>query len=175
MDGWQPETNFENMIENICEIKIRGQESIDLIWRVGTRQLGFWKLSPGRMRRKGFTVLRLPNHGPHTFNVAHKSFLHLYLIITTRNGRLRYAITAKQKENPCFVSMIFKLKYEVFSLCSWIVWRHLNFYTRNKMESCMQLCWPHCFTIVWKRQLSLRAHEWIVRCRIGARPQIYPL
>lgn len=87
--GWMAARDklFENMIENICEIKMRGQESIDLIWRVGTRQLGFWKLSPGRMRRKGFTVLRLPNHGPHTFNVAHKSFLHLYLIITTRNGR----------------------------------------------------------------------------------------
>jgi len=30
---------FENMIENIREFKMRGQESIDLIWQVGTRQL----------------------------------------------------------------------------------------------------------------------------------------
>lgn len=154
------------MIENICEIKMRGQESIDLIWQVGTQRLGFWKPSPGRMWRKGFTVLWLPSHGPHTFNVAHKSFLHLYLIITTRNSSGMPLQLGREKIpvlSPWSLS------------CSLIVWRHLKFYTRSKIESCMQLSWPHCFTTVWKCQLSQHAHEWIVRCRIGARPQIYPL
>lgn len=155
------------MIENICEIKMRGQESIDLIWQVG----GFWKLSPGRMRRKGFTVLWLLSHGPHTFNVAHKSFLHLYLIITTGNRGMPL-----QQGKEKYLFFLHDLRAKLWSLyCSLIVWRHLKFYMKIIMESCMQLCWPHCFITIWKSQLSQHAHEWIVRCRIGAQPQIYPL
>lgn len=87
MDGRQPETNFSRAwLKTFVKSKREVKKALILYGKLA-RTNSVFEISPGRMRRKGFTELRLPSHGPHTFNVAHKSFLHLYLIINTRSTR----------------------------------------------------------------------------------------
>ncbi len=86
MDGSQRQTFREYDWKHLRNQNERSRQhwSYMASWHTPTR---FLKTLPWENAEERIYCAVVANHGLHTFNVAHKSFLHLYLIITTRNTR----------------------------------------------------------------------------------------